>query len=407
MNMMRSAGALGFLVSGLLAGCVGSPVGAGDEPGVATAVEALSSTSYSGRASVLRAQVLKIGTNIADTGPLPSAGGTSNVSVLTTNVAGLLRADALDSYVTGQNNHTIAQTTVANVKLGVSVANITVGATVVASHAQAACTGNVPSLSGGSVITALTINGSSIVVTGAPNQTVNLLLGKVIINERATTQSGAAGAIHVAAVRVVVAGLVDVVLAAADAGITCAPPPPPPEPTCHDQQQNGTETDVDCGGPSCAPCGDGQGCMGPSDCESQVCENGTCSEVPACTPHDYVTGQGYITSTPAPSTRNGYFSFYAEAPNGVPTGNAVYDDDGSSEHVKSIDVTAYTITGPTSRRIQGHCTVRNKVGTYTYTVDVTDNGASGDLFTIAVSDGYQATGVVASGTEDLFVKTCP
>ena len=88
-------------------------------------------------------------------------------------------------------------------------------------------------------------------------------------------------------------------------------------------------------------------------------------------------------------------------------GGVLTKDDGSSEHVKSTDVTSYTSTGPTSRQIQGHATIRNKTGVFTYTLDVTDNGAGGDLFNIAVSDGYHASGTVASGTIDLFVETCP
>ncbi len=147
-------------------------------------------------------------------------------------------------------------------------------------------------------------------------------------------------------------------------------------------------------------------CGGHSDCKSDECEGGTCSTVPACTPQDYVTGQGYITSTPSPSTKYGYFSFFAQAPNGVASGNATYDDDGSSEHVKSIGVTSYTSTGPKGRQFQGQATVRNKPGTFNYVIDVQDNGASGDLFNISVSDGYQASGVVASGTIELFLDGC-
>jgi hypothetical protein len=42
-------------------------------------------------------------------------------------------------------------------------------------------------------------------------------------------------------------------------------------PTCADGFQDGAETDVDCGGGTCAPCGDGRICLLPSDCESGVC----------------------------------------------------------------------------------------------------------------------------------------
>ena len=55
------------------------------------------------------------------------------------------------------------------------------------------------------------------------------------------------------------------------------------DPTCDDDEQNGTETDVDCGG-SCAPaqqCADGLHCAVPADCQSGVCD-GTMCLAPRC-----------------------------------------------------------------------------------------------------------------------------
>ena len=55
-----------------------------------------------------------------------------------------------------------------------------------------------------------------------------------------------------------------------DAGLlTCLAP------TCTDGFDNGTETDVDCGGP-CPGCGDGGGCTVGADCLSGVCAGGVC-----------------------------------------------------------------------------------------------------------------------------------
>ncbi|MCX4245291.1 hypothetical protein [Paraliomyxa miuraensis] len=45
--------------------------------------------------------------------------------------------------------------------------------------------------------------------------------------------------------------------------------------SCSDGAQGGDETDVDCGG-SCAPCGDGQGCIAGDDCSSGICQNQVC-----------------------------------------------------------------------------------------------------------------------------------
>ncbi len=46
--------------------------------------------------------------------------------------------------------------------------------------------------------------------------------------------------------------------------------------SCKDRTRNGQETDVDCGGPFCQPCGAGLGCSGPGDCQSALCLNGRC-----------------------------------------------------------------------------------------------------------------------------------
>jgi hypothetical protein len=41
--------------------------------------------------------------------------------------------------------------------------------------------------------------------------------------------------------------------------------------TCADGRQDGNETDVDCGG-ACQSCADGQGCLANTDCDSGVCD---------------------------------------------------------------------------------------------------------------------------------------
>ncbi len=48
--------------------------------------------------------------------------------------------------------------------------------------------------------------------------------------------------------------------------------------SCDDGEIGGGETDVDCGGPTCDPCGLGQSCKQNPDCVSGHCRNGLCSE---------------------------------------------------------------------------------------------------------------------------------
>jgi hypothetical protein len=63
----------------------------------------------------------------------------------------------------------------------------------------------------------------------------------------------------------------------------CQPPTTPP-PTCTDGILNGSESDVDCGGPTCGPCPIGKGCKVPTDCGGGVsCVGGIC-QPPACQP---------------------------------------------------------------------------------------------------------------------------
>ncbi len=52
-------------------------------------------------------------------------------------------------------------------------------------------------------------------------------------------------------------------------------------PGCDDGEQNGLETDVDCGGGECAPCPEGGMCTTGTDCESGSCVGGVCA-APSC-----------------------------------------------------------------------------------------------------------------------------
>ena len=50
-----------------------------------------------------------------------------------------------------------------------------------------------------------------------------------------------------------------------------------PAPTCTDGMTNGMETDTDCGGPTCAPCGNTKTCAANSDCLSVSCVGTMCA----------------------------------------------------------------------------------------------------------------------------------
>src|SRR5580704_2994827 len=57
---------------------------------------------------------------------------------------------------------------------------------------------------------------------------------------------------------------------------------PKKAPTCTDGIKNGMETDVDCGGPTCAPCAAGKACTVAVDCSTGACISDVC-RVPTCT----------------------------------------------------------------------------------------------------------------------------
>ena len=69
----------------------------------------------------------------------------------------------------------------------------------------------------------------------------------------------------------------------------CQPSPPA---ACDDHAQNGSESDVDCGG-SCAPCAATQKCVNGMDCASTVCVNGRC----ACPAGQHVSGTDCAADT--------------------------------------------------------------------------------------------------------------
>jgi len=52
--------------------------------------------------------------------------------------------------------------------------------------------------------------------------------------------------------------------------------------TCEDGTQNGSETDIDCGGPDCSGCDLGDACLIDDDCLSSACEGNICVEGPTC-----------------------------------------------------------------------------------------------------------------------------
>lgn len=62
----------------------------------------------------------------------------------------------------------------------------------------------------------------------------------------------------------------------------CAPDGTCQIPSCSDKIKNGAETGIDCGGTSCSQCAVGKSCVQDDDCTSGNCDNKTCAEA-SCT----------------------------------------------------------------------------------------------------------------------------
>jgi hypothetical protein len=135
----------------------------------------------------------------------------------------LLDLHLLDASTNGANNQTNSAASVANITL--NVAGIYITASVLTSSATAFCQAGEASASGSSIITALTINGRSITVTGRPNQTIPLIVGSLVINEQITTISTSPGLssadIVVNALHLKVDLAADVVISSSHAGMSC------------------------------------------------------------------------------------------------------------------------------------------------------------------------------------------
>ena len=299
-------------------------------------------TTFSGEATVVQATVLGLPPIVlSDTGALDSTGGAREASLLDANVPGLLTAEVLHASTVGQGQRSSSEASVANVTL--TVGGNTISAGLLRARATAECHNGTASVSGSSEIVDLVVNGQAVVVSGQPNQTISLPVGRVIINEQQSSVSGNTGDITVNALHVMVDGVADVIISSAHADITC-------------------------GGP--------------------VCPGG-----------DFVTGGGWITGTP--SGAKGTFGVAGGIKNGALWGHLTYIDHGTNMKVKGTGVTAYTVTGPTTRHIEGTADINGRSGSYQ--VDVSDNGEPGrnDMFSIMLSNGYSASGLLIGGNIQL------
>lgn len=200
-----------------------------------TVISPAAAATYGGDATGAAITVPATGTTIrAATGSLGISGGGADASLLVGDVPGsatggvvALSAGVMHSSIVGLDA-TRAEASMGNVGLTISGNEIT--ADFVMARSAASCG---PAVTGSSELTNLVINGSSIVVTGAPNQTVTLPNGTVVINQQSPSIAGTSAELVVNALHVTTrdtitgALLADVLLATVDAKIDCAGGTPP------------------------------------------------------------------------------------------------------------------------------------------------------------------------------------
>jgi hypothetical protein len=304
-------------------------------------LRAASGAVFSGQATVVRATLPLAGTIVlSDTRPLPQSGDALEASLLDVSAPNLLTAEVAHASTVGQGDRSRSDASVAALTL--TAGGNTVGASFLTASATAVCGPGGGSATGHSELAELVINEQHVVVTGAPNQTVMLPGGgAVIINEQT---SNGPGDITVNALHVMVPGVADVIIASAHADITCAAPP-------------------------------------------------------LCIGSDFVTGGGWILS---PSGARANFAVAGGNKQEAFWGHLQYIDHGAGPKVKGTGVTGYIMTGPATRHIEGTADIDGKPGTYM--VDVADNGEPGrhtDTFTLTLSTGYSASGVLDGGNIQL------
>jgi len=178
---------------------------------------AATSSTVVGDATAARVSVLGIlgtatTTALADTGTLSGVNDARDASAVTGSAPSTLNAETLSAATISWVDQVDSYASLANLQMTVAGVGITADSVMAQASQVLGAAG-----SGSSTISNLSINGTPIDVTGAPNQAVWIPGGQVIINEQTVSSTGTAvvNALHVA-----LTGVADVVIASATAGIS-------------------------------------------------------------------------------------------------------------------------------------------------------------------------------------------
>ena len=174
-------------------------------------------TTFSGEAVALKVSAVGISLDLAETGTLPSGGGSLNTSLASINVLGLASSDTLRSSSSGSGTTSQSQSSVQSLSLLGGL----IAADVVKANTSATCSGTQASVTGNAEIVGLVAAGQSIAVSN-PNLAISLPGGiSLVVNEQTSSSGGNAGSITVNALHIT-GPSIDIVVVSARSGITCA-----------------------------------------------------------------------------------------------------------------------------------------------------------------------------------------
>lgn len=193
-------------------------------------------TSFSGEASGVIALVENplggdplVDETFVFAGPLPPEGGFDEDELFDVSIEGLLTADVISAVTEGAGKRARSSAEILGLDLSV-LDLVDATSSTLRSTAIARCGEDGAEVSGNSVVEDLSVNGTDIVVTGAPNQEVELGPVTVIINEQNSfvEPDGSFGEITVNALHIIVddptdGTLADIILAQSHADVTCLP----------------------------------------------------------------------------------------------------------------------------------------------------------------------------------------
>lgn len=194
-------------------------------------MSSVSAATYGGDATGAVVTVTATGTTIrAASGTLSISGGMADAALPSGDIPGSatggvvsLAASAMHSAVVGSGASTRAEGSMG--AIGLTVSGNQISSDFIMARSTANCG---PTVGGASQLVNLVINGQSIAVTGAANQTVALPNGTVVLNEQVPTVGATSGELIVRAIHVTTRDTVtgqpiaDVALGTAQAKIDCA-----------------------------------------------------------------------------------------------------------------------------------------------------------------------------------------